>query len=250
MLMNVTCPFCGQKCRVPESSFGQVSVCPACSGSFECGSRSSHSLEPIPVSPGRPPTQGSTISNATGPAPVSQTPPAHASRPPDHATTPPPAGSSGVHGTPDVQATDIAARKIRYRCPKCNKQLESAAHLAGKKANCPDCGQRLQIPQETAPSVGGAQQPALADAYARVVAPRPLPMPPPEPAPIPLVWPIAPSAAAPPAAPPVRTESCLECGTDVTHRARVHTCPDCGSLLCSAVCFRRHRFHAHPSRRG
>jgi hypothetical protein len=40
-----------------------------------------------------------------------------------------------------------------------------------------------------------------------------------------------------------------ECGADVSDRPRVQACPDCGSLFCSARCFREHRYHAHPSRR-
>ena len=45
---------------------------------------------------------------------------------------------------------------------------------------------------------------------------------------------------------PVRREGCLECGIDVTNRSRVQTCPDCGAVLCSAMCYREHRYHAHP----
>jgi DNA-directed RNA polymerase subunit RPC12/RpoP len=53
-------------------------------------------------------------------------------------------------------------------------------------------------------------------------------------------------AAAPAAGP---RESCLECGVDVTKRSRVQTCPDCGSLLCSAQCYREHRYHSHDKRK-
>jgi hypothetical protein len=36
---------------------------------------------------------------------------------------------------------------------------------------------------------------------------------------------------------------------DVTNRARLPNCPDCAALLCSAMCFREHRYHAHPKPR-
>jgi hypothetical protein len=51
---------------------------------------------------------------------------------------------------------------------------------------------------------------------------------------------------------PAGREACLECGLDITGRQRVQTCPDCGSLFCSAMCIREHRRHAHaaqPKRR-
>jgi hypothetical protein len=60
---------------------------------------------------------------------------------------------------------------------------------------------------------------------------------------------VLPVSEPPPTAPALR-ESCLECGLDISRRARVLTCPDCGSLFCSAGCFREHQYHAHPSRRG
>jgi hypothetical protein len=53
------------------------------------------------------------------------------------------------------------------------------------------------------------------------------------------------SSAKTPAARPAQRESCLECGKNITNRARVQTCPDCGSPFCSAMCYREHRHHAH-----
>jgi hypothetical protein len=35
---------------------------------------------------------------------------------------------------------------IRYLCPRCRKSLVAQDGAAGAKLNCPDCGQRLQIP--------------------------------------------------------------------------------------------------------
>lgn len=145
-------------------------------------------------------------------------------------------GPSPVQATPQVRAADPQPQPgIRYSCPRCGKPLESPAHAAGQKVNCPDCGQRLQIPQ---PPASPASVPV------RVVAPAPPPAPPREEL-IPTVVAVPPPA--PPA--PVRQEHCLECGRDITDRPRVQTCPDCGSLFCSAMCFREHQHHAHSSRR-
>jgi hypothetical protein len=43
----------------------------------------------------------------------------------------------------------------------------------------------------------------------------------------------------------VPREHCLECGVDLSGRKRLQTCPDCGSLLCSAKCYREHRYQSH-----
>jgi DNA-directed RNA polymerase subunit RPC12/RpoP len=214
MFMNVVCPICGQKCRVPESALGQIMKCPACSGRFQCGTQSPRSLETFPI--------------------------------PDEAT-------AQVHGSPQVKTADVVASSVHYRCPRCSKHLESPLHLAGTKANCPDCGQRLQIPQASetasAPVVNPApmaidQRPAVPDAYARIAGPPLHSTPTTQPAPI--VYSVVPTVDQ---QAPARIESCLECGVDLARRGRVHTCPDCGSLLCSASCFREHRYHAHPPRR-
>jgi hypothetical protein len=48
---------------------------------------------------------------------------------------------------------------------------------------------------------------------------------------------------------PGRPENCLECGVSLAQRSRVQTCPDCGSLFCSARCYREHRYHAHAPKK-
>jgi DNA-directed RNA polymerase subunit RPC12/RpoP len=198
MFMNVRCPACGHKYRVPERMLGQQAQCPACSKFFQCGSASPPSL-------------------ATHALP-SEAPPA-------------------VQAMPQARAADIQpAQVIHYRCPRCSKPLESAAHLTGHKVNCPDCGQRLQIPQSST-----ELPPVAAIPQAPVARLHPAPPPPEEE----VILTVLPAHA--PAPPPGRRESCLECGVDITERPRVQTCPDCGSLFCSARCYREHRYHAHPS---
>jgi DNA-directed RNA polymerase subunit RPC12/RpoP len=135
---------------------------------------------------------------------------------------------------------------IRYTCPRCKKSLESPASFAGQKLNCPDCGQRLQIPQPSSPPPTPAINKTI------LATEEPIPSPPARtsqqlvqafvpPAPVPTVELVEEAAT--------RRESCLECGIDITQRARVQTCPDCGSLFCSAGCYREHRHHAHSRRR-
>jgi DNA-directed RNA polymerase subunit RPC12/RpoP len=213
MFMNVTCPTCGHKCRVAERALGQQVQCPACLKSFQCGSTSPPSL-------------------ATHPAP---------------AETPPP-----VQAVPQARAIQVQPdQAIHYCCPRCTRPLESPGHLAGQKVHCPDCGQRLQVPQPAAPPPSSAVHqalPAAAGGSAPAVPQAPPSRPrPPCPAPaLEVILEVVPAASP---APAVRRDYCLECGADVTQRPRLQTCPDCGSLFCSAKCYREHRYHAHPSRR-
>jgi DNA-directed RNA polymerase subunit RPC12/RpoP len=137
---------------------------------------------------------------------------------------------------------------IRYTCPRCKKSLESPVSFAGQKLNCPDCNQRLQIPQPSTPpappvnkTVLATEEPSAPAAFAPSSSRRTAPPPP-----VPVVE-EAPSPAA--AARQSSRETCLECGADVTERPRIQTCADCGSLLCSAACYREHRHHAHAPRR-
>jgi hypothetical protein len=190
VFMNVTCPACGQRHRMPESAFGQQVTCPSCSAQFRCEPGSTRPAEPRP---------------AEQPVPVQAAAQVRA------------AGAGPSPG-------------IRFSCPGCRKPLEAPAQSAGQKVNCPDCGQRLQIPQ---PSGAPASVPV------RVVAAPPPAAPPP-----PVKAELIPTAVDEPA-PPVRREHCLECGTDITDRPRIQTCPDCGSIFCSAMCYREHRYHAH-----
>ncbi len=189
MFMNITCPACGHRCRVPERSLGQQVVCPMCSQPFQCGSVSPPSLTAHSVAPEKP---------------------------------------SNAQELPHVRPVQIQPESsIHYRCGRCNKLLESAAHLAGHKLNCPDCGQRLQIPHASPVPVSAVRSvphPSVEEEPILTVLPASLPAP----------------------AAPVRREYCLECGVEVTRRERVQTCPDCGSLLCSARCYRDHCSHAHP----
>jgi predicted Zn finger-like uncharacterized protein len=216
MFMNVTCPACGHKWRVSERMLGQQVKCPACSKSFPCGSVS----------------------------------------PPSLATPPTPADQPPVRVTPQAQAAQAQQdHTIHYRCPRCAKPLESPVHMAGSKGNCPDCGQRLQIPHASnPPPPSPVNKTMLAVEEPAATATPQLPVagtPPAPPAPVTeeilTVLPV--SSPAPPAPAPALRESCLECGVDITRRARVLTCPDCGSLFCSAGCYREHSYHAHPWRR-
>jgi len=212
MFMNVACPTCGHNCRFPERLIGQQVKCPACSNLFQCGTMSLPSLAARPITAER---------------------------------------SSSVQPMPPARAVHVQPnQEIHYRCPGCGKSLQSPGHMAGHKVNCPDCGQRLQIPPSSTPAApiyqrtgtveessapaaphaasSGAQLAASAAAEKEVIL---------------TVLPVA----SPPA--PPRHEYCLECGVDVTQRSHVQTCPDCGSLFCSARCYREHNYHAHPSRR-
>jgi DNA-directed RNA polymerase subunit RPC12/RpoP len=212
MFMNVTCPMCGHKWRVPERAMGQQVSCPACSKSFQCSAVAPPSLTTPPTPAQQPP------------APVQAMPQARA-----------------VQVQPD--------QSIHYRCPRCAKPLESPVAMAGQKVNCTDCGQRLQIPQAATPSPINrtilANEETAPKVTPQVPASSPLP-----PSPAPVQAELIP-AAVPAPAPGIaaRRESCLECGADITGRPRVQTCPDCGSLFCSARCYRDHSYYAHPSRR-
>jgi DNA-directed RNA polymerase subunit RPC12/RpoP len=214
--MNVTCPTCGHKCRVPESDLGKQVKCPACSRLFQCGSAG-------------PPSLATHAVPAAKPLAVQVVPQARA-----------------AEGQPGLS--------IRYRCPRCTKPLESPVHLAGAKVNCPDCGQRLQIPRASDPQppapvnktlLAVEESSATASPLGPVSVPRAAPPAPVQEESIPTV--LAVPEAQPPA--PAQREYCLECGVDVTGRPRIQTCPDCGSLFCSARCYRDHRYHAHPARR-
>jgi DNA-directed RNA polymerase subunit RPC12/RpoP len=154
------------------------------------------------------------------------------------------AGTTAPPRTP-VNRTMLAQPEamIRYTCPRCKKSLESPASFAGQKLNCPDCGQRLQIPQPSTPpsspplnkTVLAKEEPvSTPTTHTSQHPPSPIP-----PVPVPTVELVQ------EATPSGRRESCLECGTDITRRSRVQACPDCGSLFCSASCYRTHRNHAH-----
>lgn len=198
MFMHVVCPGCGQKCRVPEAMLGQAAKCPACAMFFACGSVSPRSLatRPIPY--------------AVVDAPLAEAMPQKPG------------------------AEDDGAERIRYRCSRCKSSLESPAHMAGQKLNCPDCGQRLQIPAAGAVPVSIVSHPGPSAAAPPATGPKP--------------GKAKPKKEAPRPAPQARTENCLECGIDVSGRRRTQQCPDCGSIFCSAGCYREHRHHAHPSR--
>jgi DNA-directed RNA polymerase subunit RPC12/RpoP len=216
VFMNVTCPTCGGKCRVLESDLGKQVKCPACENLFQCGSASPPSLGTHPVA-------------AEKPAAVQVVPQSR-------------------------EAETQSGASVRFRCPRCTKSLESPVHLAGQKVNCPDCGQRLQIPRTADPQPAASVNKtllAVEEPSATAAPPRPANVaqaaPPPAAKEEEILTVIAVPEAQAPA--PARREFCLECGVDVSRRPRIQTCPDCGSLFCSARCFRDHRHHAHPSRR-
>lgn len=158
------------------------------------------------------------------------------------------AAPSAVPAAPVAVNRTILAQTeamIRYICPRCKKSMESPTSFAGQKLNCPDCNQRLQIPQPSKPPVAPAvNKTILAVAESASNPPpsatRPTPaVPPVPPRQVELVEQVtSPSESA-------TRENCLECGVDITLRSRVQTCPDCGSLFCSAACYREHHYHAH-----
>lgn len=203
MIANVTCPTCGNKCRLPEPSQGSEARCPACLNLF-----------PIKTAPASPLLARS--------APMGAAP--------------------GAAASPNRTMLAQTEPMIRYNCPRCKKSLESPASFAGQKLNCPDCNQRLQIPQPSTPSSPPVNKTILAKEEPAAGLPPPAPSVPPVP-----VVKLELAEEAPPRAEraPVRRESCLECGADVTQRSRVQTCPDCGSLFCSAACYREHHKHSH-----
>lgn len=205
MVAKVACPMCGHQCNPPEPA-GPEMRCPACFSLFP--------VKPAPASP----LMGRAAAEAPAAAPPNRTLLAH----------------------PEAM--------IRYSCPRCKKSLESPASFAGQKLNCPDCNQRLQIPQPSTPPPPPLNKTILATEEPATTSASPSSPPP---APRPPVVPVAKVVqleAVPevvePATPSVR-ESCLECGRDLTRHARVQTCPDCGSLFCSAACYREHHHHAH-----
>jgi DNA-directed RNA polymerase subunit RPC12/RpoP len=214
MPVNAKCPMCGHICRLPDDTQEQEVLCPACRSLFARASQPAPSL-------------------------LERTP---------RAESPPPAPPNRtVLAEPEVM--------IRYTCPRCKKSLESPASFAGQKLNCPGCNQRLQIPQPSTPPPPPVNKTILATEEPPATAPAPAASPSPRhPAPVaeaPLdVLPVV--EAAPPrrdSEPARRRESCLECGANITGRARVQTCSDCGSSFCSAACYREHRYYAHSRRR-
>jgi DNA-directed RNA polymerase subunit RPC12/RpoP len=140
---------------------------------------------------------------------------------------------------------------IRYTCPRCKKSLESPVSFAGQKLNCPDCNQRIQIPQPSTPAAPPINKTILAVEESPVAEKPSASRHPVQPVPavpavkVELVETVTPVERAS----PDRREYCLECGVDVTRRSRVQTCPECGSLFCSAACYREHHAHAHTSKR-
>lgn len=168
------------------------------------------------------------------------------------------AASSFGKPVPSPNKTVLAEPEamIRYTCPKCKKNLESPASFAGQKLNCPGCKQRLQIPQPPPPlpTVAAAANKTVLATIAEPpstvaqAAPSQLSVPPPhppfvDPSELEVIHEVSPVPA------PVEREHCLECGKDVTRQKRAQTCADCGSLFCSANCYREHRYHAHEKRK-
>lgn len=206
MAANVTCPMCGQQCKLPEPPSGTDMRCTACFSIFP--------IKPAAASP---------LLARTAVPPPSQ---------------PPAAVNRTILAQPEAM--------IRYNCPRCKKSLESPVSFAGQKLNCPDCYQRLQIPQPSTPPPAPAVNKTILALEESPSAPTPRtarPSPPAvPPVPIPTVELVEETA------PALRRESCLECGADITRRARVQTCPDCGSLFCSAGCYREHHYHAHAQK--
>jgi hypothetical protein len=216
MAATITCPFCGHKSCPAQQSPGQEVQCPAC-------------LNLFPIKPPAP-----SLLARTAPA------------------EPAPAGPA-----PQPNRTLLAQPEamIRYTCPRCKKSLESPASFAGQKLNCPDCNQRLQIPQPSTPPLPPLNKTILASEESagppasQTSAPRPQPAPTAVPSvKVEVVEVVEDYPPTTDRASPGR-ESCLECGVGLARRARVQTCPDCGALFCSAACYREHRYYAHAPKR-
>jgi DNA-directed RNA polymerase subunit RPC12/RpoP len=213
MVVNLTCPTCGHKFRLPENTQGQQARCPACLNSF--------ANPPAPVP--------SLLARSTPVEPAAAQPPA-----------------------PNRTMLAESEPMIHYSCPRCKKPLESPVSFAGQKLNCPDCSQRLQIPQPSKPppqpinkTVLAQEEPPTRAAGPSGSRPQPTLAPPPSAVPTLTVQLVEDSSTPASPTPPAQRETCLECGRDVTNRARLQTCPDCGALFCSATCYRDHRYHAH-----
>jgi DNA-directed RNA polymerase subunit RPC12/RpoP len=203
MVVNVTCPSCGNKCRFPQDTPAHAARCPAC-------------LQPVPLNA---PPAPSLLARSTGE----------------------PAPAAPVNRTMLAQPEPM----VRYVCPRCNKSLESPASFAGQKLNCPGCNQRLQVPQPSNPAPPPVNKTILAveQPPAAPAAPGPPPAGRTDSSRTKGQGAGAPKAVG--LAPPGRREHCLECGADVSGQPQVQTCPDCGSLFCSARCYRAHSSHAH-----
>lgn len=212
MPLSAKCPTCGHVCRLPDDPQQSEVLCPACRSLFSRAPQAAPSL--------------------LDRAPRAAAPPA----------VPP---NRTLLAEPEAM--------IRYTCPRCKQSLESPASSAGQKLNCPGCGQRLQVPQPSTPLAPPINKTILAteETAVPVTATAPVAAPLPVPAPHSLdeldVVDERPSRRSSERS--ARRESCLECGKDVTDRAKVQTCSDCGSLFCSSACYREHRYHAHSRRR-
>jgi DNA-directed RNA polymerase subunit RPC12/RpoP len=162
--------------------------------------------------------------------------------------SPQPSADPAAAASPNKTILAQPERMIRYTCPRCKKSLESPASFAGRKLHCPDCNQRLQIPQPATPAEPPVNKTILATAQefppaTELRAPPPIP-----------VLELAESderISRTGSAPATERQYCLECGADLTHRGRVQICADCQAVFCSAGCHREHNRHAHapPPRR-
>ncbi len=165
-------------------------------------------------------------------------------------------GSAGPASRPNKTVLAESEAMVRYTCPRCKKALESPASFAGEKLNCPGCNQRLQIPKNATPAPAPPINKtilAMGEAPSTEVegasSPREVSKPPHDDfvhvSQVELVETVLTAVAAP----PTEREGCLECGADIGKRKRIQTCGDCGSLFCSAQCYREHRYHAHDKRK-
>lgn len=209
MPLNVKCPTCGHVCRLAEDAQEPEVLCPACRSLF------ARTAQPAPSLLERPRRVEATPAAA---APQNRT----------------------VLAEPEAM--------IRYTCPRCKRSLESPASFAGQKLNCPGCDQRLQIPLPSTPPAAAVNKTMLATEERPVTATAPPPAPPPA-RPLDALEVVEEPPSRRASAAPARRESCLECGANITGRSRVQTCSDCGSLFCSAACYREHRYYAHSRRR-
>jgi len=208
---------CGHVCRLPDGTNEPEVLCPAC-----------RSLFPRP--PQRTPSLLERAPRTAAAAPSAAAP-----------------QNKTVMAEPEAM--------IRYTCPRCKRSLESPVSYAGQKLNCPGCDQRLQIPQPSTPPPPAGNKTILATEEAAVTATPAPPSPPPPPAAPPAprrvdVLPVEEERTSRRSAEPAsRHDSCLECGLNLTGRARVQTCSDCGSSFCSSACYREHRYYAHSRQR-
>lgn len=125
----VKCPTCQHKFMVPEGEMGKRQVCPNCQALFVAGK---NQAEPALAAS---PLLNRAAATNSGPPPTT---------PPNYAKT----------------MLGDAGPAIKYKCPRCRKELEAAVSEAGSKIFCPGCSQKIQVPNAPPPEPVPAPAPA------------------------------------------------------------------------------------------